>query len=115
MRNKLGAAKSVPPLAVGCDAQASWLTSCLPHARPQWNGFDICCHTGPQTYEGMRMLELDYYACSNSAGPELSSGALQILRSADDQYLAVGDGAMELLQRDVEGRQSPFLDGALLE
>src|SRR5882757_9790182 len=43
-------------------------------------------------------------------GAELRARPLQVLRHAQQQRLAVGHRVVELLERDVEGGQRPFLD-----
>src|SRR6266436_1898718 len=46
---------------------------------------------------------------------QLRARPLQVLRHAHQQCLAVGHGVVELLERDIESGQRPFLDGAVLE
>src|SRR6266481_8909732 len=50
-----------------------------------------------------------------AGGAELRACPLQILRHADQQRPAVGHRIVELLERDIEGGQRPFLDRAVLE
>ena len=40
----------------------------------------------------------------------MCAGALQILRNAEQERLAVGDRVMELLERDIEGGERAFLE-----
>src|ERR1051325_7219007 len=50
-----------------------------------------------------------------AGGAELSARPLQVRRQARQQHAAVVDRVVELLERDVEGGQRAFLDGAVLE
>src|SRR3954454_17765275 len=47
--------------------------------------------------------------------PQLHAGALQMLRQAGEQRLAVSDRVVELLQRNVEGGQCAQIERALFE
>src|SRR6266478_6316557 len=50
-----------------------------------------------------------------AGGAELGARPLQVLRHAHQERLAVGYGIVELLERDIECGQCPFLNGAVLE
>src|SRR3954451_15385313 len=49
-----------------------------------------------------------------ASGPELGTGALQVLRQAEQHRLAVGNRRMELVERNVEGGKRTFLDRAVV-
>jgi len=50
-----------------------------------------------------------------SGSPQLRARPLQILRYLQQERFAVGYRVVELLERDIEGGQCPFLDRAMLE